>query len=374
MAPRLPARCWATTRLLLAAEAQPHPTTLPFLSRTTARGVKYGWSTQPRRAAKPTRFNQATAGLPAPSASPAAALRRKEKTTPLRTGLLATKKGMTAFYTRRGTRIPCTVLQLDGVQVVAARTRASNGYWAVQVGCGERRAVTATAPLLGYFEAKGIAPKQHLAEFRVRGKEGLLPVGAELRPDWFHVGQWVDVRSNSRGMGFAGGMKKHGFKGQEASHGNSKNHRTIGTTGPSQGSGSRVMPGKKMPGRMGNERVTVQNLSVLMVDNELGIVVVKGAVAGPKGALVKIQDAVKKPDPSKDFVEKSLQLVNERNPDAAELLEAARAKHLELKAMRKEGRIAELLKDGMSARTTMGAVAAAEMLDTTAKPEETATL
>src|SRR5262249_7499063 len=151
------------------------------------------------------------------------------------------------------------------------------------------------SPLLGYYEAKGVAPKRHLAEFRVRGEEGLLPVGVELWPDWFHEGQWVDARSNARGMGFAGGMKRHGFGGQEKSHGNSLNHRTIGTTGPSQGGGSRVLPGKKMPGRMGGQRVTLQNLRVVSVDNKMGTVLVKGHLAGPKGCIVQLQDAVKKP-------------------------------------------------------------------------------
>lgn len=312
------------------------------------RGVKYGWSTLPRRGAKPTRFNQQTAGLPAPTTGPAAALKRKETSTPLRTGVLATKRGMTGFYSKSGTRIPCTVLELDSVQVIATKTRAKNGYWAVQIGSGTRRAATATAPQLGYFEAKGLAPKQHLAEFPVRDASGLLQPGITIQPDWFHVGQWVDVRSNTRGFGFAGGMKRHGFKGQNKTHGNSLNHRTMGTTGPSQGSGSRVMPGKKMPGRMGNERVTVQNLNILQVDNDLGIVVVKGAVGGPKGALVKIQDAVKKPQPVSAFIEKTRAQAEERSPFAAEQLEAARVRHLELKEARREGRITELLARGFS--------------------------
>jgi len=110
-------------------------------------------------------------------------------------------------------------------------------------------------------------------------------------------GQFVDTRSDCRGFGFAGGMKRHGFKGQPASHGNSKNHRTMGSSGGSQGSGSRVIPGKKMPGRMGGQQVTIQNLQILKVDTEKGIVVVNGCVAGPKGSIVKIQDAIKKPWP-----------------------------------------------------------------------------
>ncbi|KAJ9132643.1 hypothetical protein NKR23_g11137 [Pleurostoma richardsiae] len=347
MAPRMPSRCWAQLRRATALASE-QPSAASFLvPRTTKRGVKYGWNTLPKRSPNPLRFNLGE-GLPEPTASPAAALKRKERTTPLRTGVLAIKKGMTAYYTRNGKRIPATVLQLDQVQVVAHKTRSKHGYWAVQVGCGARRPVTVTAPQLGYYEAKGVPPKEHLAEFKVRDASGLPPVGVQLQPDWFHKGQRVDVRSNSRGMGFEGGMKRHNFKGQEKSHGNSLNHRTIGTTGPSQGSGSRVLPGKKMPGRMGNERVTVQNLPVLKVDNELGIIVVKGAVGGPKGALVKIADAIKKEPPTQEFIDRMNQVLRERFPNAAEELQAAREKHMELKQLRREGRIAEALKLGIT--------------------------
>ena len=347
MAPRMPSRCMAQL-IRSTAIAVTERQTLPFLvPRVPRRGVKYGWNTAPKRFDH-LKFNQGD-GLPELSTTPDAALARKDNTTPLRTGVLATKKGMTAYFTRNGKRIPCTVLQLEQVQVIAHKTRSKHGYFAVQVGCGEKRPANVTAPLLGYYEAKGVAPKEHLAEFKVRTEDGLIPVGMQLQPDWFHKGQRVDVRSNSRGMGFAGGMKRHGFAGQEASHGNSLNHRTIGTVGPSQGSGSRVLPGKKMPGRMGNERVTVQNLPVLKVDNELGIVVVKGAVAGPKGALVKIQDAVKRPPPTQEFIDKMNQTLMERFPKAVEQLGLARRKHLELKNLRKEGRIEEVMPAGLSA-------------------------
>lgn len=303
-----------------------------LLPRIATRGVKYGWTTAPPRS-KHARFNQPSAGLPVLTTGPAAALKRRERTTPLRTGVLATKKGMTSVFVGK-TRVPCTVLQLDQVQVIANKTREQNGYWAVQIGAGSRQGRNVSSPMLGYYEAKGIAPKADLAEFKVLNEEGLLPVGVQILPDWFQKGQYVDVRGKSRGMGFAGGMKRHGFSGQEASHGNSKNHRTIGTTGPSQGSGSRVMPGKKMPGRMGNEWVTVQNLKVIMVDNELGTVLVSGPIAGPKGRVVRIQDAKKRKAPAQPHREKALKELNERHPDAAENLQAAREKHLEMKEKR----------------------------------------
>ncbi|KAK1597746.1 50S ribosomal protein L3 [Colletotrichum navitas] len=341
MAPRLPPSCLQLLRSSTTANAcaasnasvlsGPRLHLLPF---TAKRGVKYGWSTLPKRS-KPGRFNQTTAGLPALTTGPAAALARRENTTPLRTGVLAIKKGMTAVYYGKK-RVPCTVLQLDQVQVIANKTRSKNGYWAVQIGAGSKEPRNVERPLLGYYEAKGIAPKRHLAEFKVRSEEGLLPVGVQLFPDWFQTGQYVDVRSNSRGMGFAGGMKRHGFAGQEASHGNSLNHRTIGTTGPSQGSGSRVLPGKKMPGRMGNERVTVQNLTVLKVDNELGVVLVKGAVGGPKNCIVQLQDAKKRKPPALPYRQEKLKELLESNKDADARLQEARERHLELKKQRRE--------------------------------------
>lgn len=289
MAPKLPTS-WA----------QLPPTFLlpdTFLPLIAKRGVKYGWSTAPARN-KHNRFNQQSAGLPTLTNSPAAALARKAFALPLRTGALAIKKGMTAIYDpETGVRTPCTVLQMDRVEVIAHRTRDRHGYYAVQVGCGWKHPSNVTMPLLGHFTASGVSPKRHVVEFRVKDTSGLLGVGQTIGPEWFIEGQFVDARANCKGMGFEGGMKRWGFKGQGASHGNSKNHRTMGSSGGGQGSGSRVLPGKKMPGRMGGQQVTTQNLKVLKVDTEKGLVIVHGCVAGPKGSLVKIQDAVKKPWP-----------------------------------------------------------------------------
>lgn len=336
MPPRLPLRValprFHARHNAAAAAAGIAPGPCLVLSHTPSRAAHNGWVTAPPRS-KHARFNQPTAGIPAPTTGPAAALKRRERTTPLRTGVLATKKGMTAVYVGKN-RIPCTVLQFDQVQVVASKTREKNGYWAVQVGRGSKDPRNVTAPQLGYYEAKGIAPKAELAEFMVRDENGLLPVGLQLLPDWFQVGQYVDVKGDSRGMGFAGGMKRHGFKGQEASHGNSKNHRTIGSVGPSQGSGSRVFPGKKMPGRMGNESVTVQNLKVMAVDNELGTVLVSGPVPGPKGRTLKLQDSKKRKPPTQPHREKAVQTLVERQPDHEEHLLAARLAHLEMKKQR----------------------------------------
>ncbi|KAF2461248.1 translation protein [Lineolata rhizophorae] len=196
-----------------------------------------------------------------------------------------------------GKRIPCTVLQLDRVEVVGVKTRPRHGYWAVQVGTGWKRPHRETRPMLGHWAAQKVSPKERVVEFRVKDGEGLPSVGMHIGPSWFKVGQFVDARSNSRGMGFAGVMKRWGFGGQPASHGVSLTHRSLGSAGGSQGSGSRVLPGKKMAGRMGNKRITVQSLKVLRTDEEAGLVIVNGCLAGPKGCYVKIQDAVKKPWP-----------------------------------------------------------------------------
>ena len=220
---------------------------------------------------------------------------------PLRTGALAIKKGMTAMYDpETAKRTPCTVLQLDRCQVTSHKRRDINGYWAVQIGCGTKEARNVTRPERGNFAAKGVPLKRHLAEFRVKNEEGLPAIGSVVTADLFQEGQFVDARAVTRGMGFAGGMKRWGFSGQPASHGTSLTHRAMGSAGGSQGSGSRVHPGKKMPGRMGGEMHTVQNLKVMKVDAANGIVVVHGAVPGPKYGIVKIQDAIKKPWPEVD--------------------------------------------------------------------------
>lgn len=184
---------------------------------------------------------------------------------------------MAVFDPETGRRTACTVLQLDRNEVIAHKTRDKNGYWAVQVGAGHKSIDNTTKPMLGHFAVAGVEPKRWVMEFKVKGKEGLgVGVGEHVGASWFNVGQWVDVKGISRGMGFEGGMKRHGFSGQPASHGQSLMHRGMGSAGGSQGSGSRVLPGKRMAGNMGNESVTVKNLKVLQVDEANGIVVVNG--------------------------------------------------------------------------------------------------
>ena len=180
------------------------------------------------------------------------------------------------FDRETGVRIPCTVLQLDRVQVVSHKTRKRHGYYAVCVGYGHRKEKNVSKPMLGHYSAQQVSPKKHLQEFRVADARGLLAVGEEILADWFMEGQFVDTRSHCKGKGFQGVMKRWGMHGQDRSHGVSLTHRSMGSAGQGQGGGSRVYPGKKMAGNMGGQRNTVQSLKVMQVDADKGIVVVHG--------------------------------------------------------------------------------------------------
>ena len=257
-----------------------------------------------------TRFDRSP-DLATLTSSQDAALERKAYTLPPRTGVLGVKKGMSAVYDSEGTRRPCTLVQLDRVQVIAHRTRDKNGYFAVQIGAGWRDPENVGRAMEGHYATAKVAPKRALAEFRVKDASGLLPLGSHLTAGWFRTGQYVDTRANCKGKGFAGGMKRHGFKGQPRSHGVSLAHRSLGSAGQSQGGGSRVYPGKKMAGNMGGQQVTVQNVEVLGVDEPNGLLVLNGesvshsrddltgagCIAGPNGCYVQVQDALKKPWP-----------------------------------------------------------------------------
>ncbi|MCV2876897.1 50S ribosomal protein L3 [Roseobacter sp. HKCC-CH-9208] len=213
----------------------------------------------------------------------------------LRSGVIAKKLGMTRLFMEDGRQIPVTVLQLDGLQVVAQRTADKDGYTAIQLGAGSAKAKRVSAPMRGHFAAAKVEPKRKLAEFRV-DPENLVAVGEEITADHYFEGQFVDVSGTSTGKGFAGAMKRHNFGGLRASHGVSISHRSHGSTGQCQDPG-RVFKGKKMAGHLGSVRVTTQNLQVVRTDADRGLIMVKGAVPGTKGGWVTIKDAVKKPFP-----------------------------------------------------------------------------
>jgi large subunit ribosomal protein L3 len=215
----------------------------------------------------------------------------------MRVGLLAEKMGMTrVFAGESGGHVPVTVLKVDNCEVVAARRPDKDGYSAVQVGIGKAKSKRVTKPMRGHFAKAKVAPKAKLAEFRVR-EDALLEPGVALSVDHFVAGQFVDVCGVSIGKGFAGAMKRWGFKGLRATHGVSVSHRSHGSTGQRQDPG-KVFKGKKMAGHMGARRVTVQNLEVIGIDRERGLILVKGAVPGARGGYVRITDAVKRALPA----------------------------------------------------------------------------
>jgi large subunit ribosomal protein L3 len=213
----------------------------------------------------------------------------------MRSGVIAQKLGMTRVFTDGGEHVPVTVLKLDNCQVVGHRVAEKDGYVAVQLGAGARKAKNESKAMRGHFAKSKVEPKRRVAEFRVT-QDALIPVGAELTADHFVVGQYVDVTGTSVGKGFAGGMKRWNFGGLRASHGVSISHRSIGSTGGRQDPG-KTFKNKKMPGHMGDRRVTTLNLKVVRTDPERGLVLVEGAVPGAKGGYILVRDAVKRPLP-----------------------------------------------------------------------------
>ncbi len=213
-----------------------------------------------------------------------------------RTGLIAKKLGMTRFFDTDGSHVPVTVLSLDGCTVVAQRTKAKDGYSALQLGAGTRKAKnTSNAERVRFAKAQ-VEPKAVLTEFRV-SEDALIDVGAEFTADHFVEGQRVDIQGITIGKGFAGAMKRWNFGGLRATHGVSVSHRSHGSTGNRQDPG-RTFPGKKMAGHYGVETVTTLNLQVVRIDAERGLVFIRGAVPGAEGSYVKIRDAVKKAAPA----------------------------------------------------------------------------
>jgi len=213
----------------------------------------------------------------------------------MRSGVIAQKVGMTRVYNDAGEHIPVTVLRLENCQVVAQRTVDKNGYTAVQLGAGVAKVKNTVKALRGQFAAANVEPKAKVIEFRV-SEDNLIDIGAELTASHFVTGQLVDVTGTSIGKGFAGAMKRHNFGGLRATHGVSVSHRSHGSTGSNQDPG-RVWKGKRMAGHMGSTRITTQNLEVVSTDEDRGLILVKGAVPGSKGAWIVVRDAIKSGTP-----------------------------------------------------------------------------
>ncbi|HDS15550.1 MAG TPA: 50S ribosomal protein L3 [Proteobacteria bacterium] len=201
--------------------------------------------------------------------------------------MLATKVGMTQLYNELGELVPVTVLAVGPCTVVQVKTAARDGYSAVQLGLSEKSMARANKPQIGHCQKAGKGVFYHLREVPIKD-EGAFQPGDVLTADFFSPGNLVTVTAKSKGKGFAGVMKRWGFAGQPASHGAHKNHRAGGSVGTSAYPG-RVVKGKKMPGRLGNQKVTVKNLTVVQVRSDQGLVLVKGGVPGAKNGLVTIK-------------------------------------------------------------------------------------
>lgn len=208
-------------------------------------------------------------------------------------GIVGRKCGMTRIFTGDGDSIPVTVIEAQPNRITQLKTVERDGYRALQVAAGARKASRVSKPEAGHFAAAKVEAGQVLKEFRLEDDaEGEFEPGQEIRVDLFQVGQMVDVIGTTIGKGFAGTVKRHHFATQDATHGNSLSHRAPGSIGQNQSPG-RVFPGKKMSGHMGNVRRTAQNLEVVRVDPERNLILVKGAVPGHSGGQVLVRPAVK---------------------------------------------------------------------------------
>ena len=208
-------------------------------------------------------------------------------------GILGKKLGMTQVFDEDNRVVPVTVVEAGPCVVTQIRTPETDGYSAIQIAFGEIDPRKANKPVGGHFKKAGVTPRRHVAEIRMDDTSAY-EVGQEVKVDIFEGITFVDVTGKTKGHGYAGAMKRHGFAGQGAAHGNQAAHRRVGSIGQAATPG-RVFKGKRMAGRMGNDRTSVQNLTVHAVDVEKGLVLVKGAVPGPKGGIVLVRSAAKSP-------------------------------------------------------------------------------
>ncbi|MDO5077009.1 50S ribosomal protein L3 [Corynebacterium sp.] len=206
-------------------------------------------------------------------------------------GILGTKLGMTQIFDEANRVIPVTVVEAGPCVVTQIRTVENDGYNAIQIAYGEIDPRKTKKPQAGHFKKAGVTPRRHMAEIRMDDVSGY-EVGQDVTVDIFDGVKFVDVTGTSKGKGFAGGMKRHGFAGQGASHGNQAAHRRVGGIGACATPG-RVFKGTRMAGRMGNDRVTTQNLKVQKIDADANLLIIKGAIPGVRGGLVTVKTAVK---------------------------------------------------------------------------------
>jgi large subunit ribosomal protein L3 len=208
-------------------------------------------------------------------------------------GLIGRKCGMTRVFREDGSSVPVTVLQIDSNRVTQVKSIETDGYRSIQVAAGDKKSSRVNKAMAGHYAAANMTAGRDLWEFRLEDSEGVeLSAGSQLSLDIFTEGQVIDVQGKSIGKGFAGGVKRHNFRMQDATHGNSLSHRVLGSIGMCQTPG-RVFKGKKMAGHMGAVKTTVQNLTIHSIDKERNLILVKGAVPGAKGGDVVITPAMK---------------------------------------------------------------------------------
>lgn len=241
----------------------------------------------------------------------------------MRTGIIARKEGMSRYFDAEGRHIPVTILKVDSLQVVSVRTMEKDGYVALQLGAGKPKVKNLAKAQRESFAKAKVPPKSKMMEFRIDAKN-VLEVGSEISVEHYVPGQFVDVQGLSLGKGFAGAMKRWNFGGMRATHGVSVTHRAHGSTGNRQDPG-RVFKNKKMAGHLGVETTTTQNLKVVAVDAEEGLILIQGSVPGTKGAWIAVTDAVKKPLPKEAPLPAGLKKAAQQEQQAAAEAPAAEA-------------------------------------------------
>jgi large subunit ribosomal protein L3 len=217
------------------------------------------------------------------------------KLVPINKGILAKKIGMTQFFNEDGTKVSVTILEAGPCSVIQKKNIDKEGYNSIQLGFMSKKEKHTNKPLIGHFKKANLEPKKHVKEFRFSKEvHDFLEPGKTITIEQFNTGEQIDVQASSKGMGFAGVMKKHNFRGRPQTHGTHESFRGPGSIGQHTTPG-RVVKGKKMPGQMGNVKVNVQNLSIYKIDQEKNLLYVKGIIPGAKGAIITIRDAVKLP-------------------------------------------------------------------------------
>ena len=218
-------------------------------------------------------------------------------------GLVGVKTGMTRVFDESGTSIPVTVINIDSNRISQIKTKERDGYSAIQVAYGDQKESRMNRAQLGHYKKSNLKPAKGQHEFRVNVISDDMTVGTDIKVDRFKAGEHVDIIGKSLGKGFQGGVKRHNFKMQDATHGNSVSHRALGSTGQCQDPG-RVFKGKKMPGQLGNVQRTIQNLIIVKIMPKENIMLVKGSVPGHKGSVVIIKPTQKKYTPKEIYTEK----------------------------------------------------------------------